>query len=133
MKGKPVSHTRIRILVVMALLLIGIAGLVHTALEQSAAHAAPSQQVAVEPALQAVQVDAAAGVEVSHTTAQSGRANTSGAPGRPIRPVPPATPAASVDPTIWMALTLACFAPFVLAGWYLDRRARPTVSEHPEP
>lgn len=122
---------RIQLLIAMVLLLIGIAGVVHTALEQSQAHASSAEVIAAEASIAELEANVSNIAAMPRIELQSG---DSGMPDAPVPPTPPPPPVMSnvvVDPWMWLGLTAACFTPFALLGWYLDQRTGLVVYEQP--
>jgi hypothetical protein len=122
---------RIQLLVALVLLLMGIAGLVHTALEQTLAHAAFDGVVVSVPSVAQVEAELKNLDQQPQLELQSGMPVRPAAPEPPTAPTPPPMPEVVVDFATWLGLTLLLFMPFALAGWYLDQRAQTTIYEQP--
>ncbi len=122
---------RIQLLIAIVLLLIGIAGVVHTALEQSQAHASSAEVIAAQASIAEIEANVDNIAEMPRIEMQSDGSSRPDAPVPPTPPTPPATPKVVVDPWMWLGLTVACFTPFALLGWYLDQRKDSVVYEQP--
>lgn len=122
---------RIQLLAAMILLLMGIASLVHTALEQSQAHAAADGIVVSVPSVAQIEAELHNIEQQPQLALQSGNPVRPHAPEPPTAPTPPPTPEVVVDVAMWIGLTLLLFMPFALAGWYLDQRNHATPYEQP--
>ncbi len=123
--------TRFSILIALALLFVGIAALTHMGLQQFLTDATVRNSPEFAQAIQAVdgELEKLDSLPLVNTSENKGARPD--APGAPTPPTPPVLPLVPVPLELWIAVTLACFAPFAVGGWYLDRRTNAAVYEQP--